>query len=407
MEFSFTERIKELPEYIQGIDRVSEINTILEENPDWKIEAKESIEIFLRRMVELEASDLDFGGAGSLNFVWYRIQGNKRPYKDFSNISFDDATALICSILTERQLDGLMISQNSDFSYRINYSGISQRFRADAYLDLDYLAINFRRINAKPFPIDFLGFPPQITRRFDLGYEKKGLILVTGITGSGKSTTLDAIVAMNNDKNTGHIVIIGKPIEYVHASVKSIVRHREVGRDTISFKDGSIEALRQDPDIIIIGEMRDPETIMTALEITDSGHKVFSTLHTGSAIESVHRIVAECPTNEQDRVRMRLADVLSVVVSQKLIPDINGKLMMAKEILSVTPFVSAAIMNNNISEIYQMITEGKEYGMITLEQDLLRLFAAKRITKDTAISFANNKKRMMELLDYYNKRVNI
>ncbi|MDD3051319.1 MAG: PilT/PilU family type 4a pilus ATPase [Candidatus Cloacimonetes bacterium] len=407
MEFSFSEKLRDLPEYIQGIDRISEINNILEDNSEMKIEAKEAIDVFLRKMVEFEASDLDIGGSGSRNLVWYRIQGDKKPLQDFGKISFDDATALICSILTERQLDNLMISQNSDFSYKINIFNESQRFRADAYMDLDYLAINFRRINAKPFPLDSLGFPPQVARRFDLAYEKKGLILVTGITGSGKSTTLDAIVDMNNQKNPGHIVLIGKPIEYVHSSVKCIVRHREVGRDTISFKDGSIEALRQDPDIIIIGEMRDPETIMTALEITDSGHKVFSTLHTGSAIESVHRIVAECPSNEQERVRMRLADVLSVVVSQKLVPDVKGRLMMAKEILSVTPSVSAAIMNNNISEIYQMINEGKEFGMITLEQDLMRLFVNRKITKETAISFSNNKKRIIELIDYYNKRVNI
>ena len=405
LDFSFSKKLKELPEYIQGIDRVSEINNILNENEDWKIEAKKTLDTYLEKMVELEASDMDVGGSGSKYYVWFRIQGTKKPHQDFGEISFDDATALICSILTERQMDSLMISQNSDFSYSIPYQGVKQRFRADTYLDLDNLAINFRRINAKPFKISQLGFPRAIIQRFDLDYEKKGLILVTGITGSGKSTTLDAIVDMNNNKNFGHVVIIGKPIEYVHKSRKCIVRHREVGRDTISFKDGSIESLRQDPDIIIIGEMRDPETIMTALEITDSGHKVFSTLHTGSAIESVHRIVAECPSSEQNRVRMRLADVLSVVVSQKLVPGLKGRVVLAKEILSVTPSVSAAIMNNNISEIYQMINEGRQYGMITLEQDLLRLYANGKISRETAISFSNNKKRIKELLEYYRRKV--
>jgi twitching motility protein PilT len=210
---------------------------------------------------------------------------------------------------------------------------------------------------------------------------------------------------MNNHHNEGHITIIGSPIEYFHQSSKCIVRHREVGRDTLSFKDGTIESLRQDPDIIVIGEMRDPDTIMTALEITDSGHKVFSTLHTASASESIHRIVAECPVEEQQRVRMRLADVLSVVISQKLVPSTDGKRIMAKEILNVTANVSAAIINNNIGEIYQMITEGKEQGMITMEQDLLRLYMNKIITRKMAIGYANNKKRMVDLIQYYQNKM--
>jgi len=210
---------------------------------------------------------------------------------------------------------------------------------------------------------------------------------------------------MNNEHNEGHITIIGSPIEYFHPSNKCIVRHREVGRDTLSFKDGTIESLRQDPDIIVIGEMRDPETIMTALEITDSGHKVFSTLHTASASESIHRIVAECPVEEQQRVRMRLADVLSVVISQKLVPSIDGKRIMAKEILNVTANVSAAIISNNVGEIYQMITEGKEFGMVTMEQDLLRLYMNKIITRKMAIAYANNKKRMVDLIQYYQSKV--
>ncbi|MBW6516347.1 MAG: type IV pilus twitching motility protein PilT [Candidatus Cloacimonetes bacterium] len=405
MKFSFSTKLKELPYYIQGIDRVAEINRIISENPDYRLEAQKTINTFLNKMIELEASDIDFGGMGANRRVWYRVFSRKFPFNEFSQLEHDDSTALICSILSEKKIDSIILSQNADFSYQIEQDGLLHRFRADAYMDLDFLACNFRHINPQPFTMESLGFPAPIVRKLDLDFEKKGLILVTGITGSGKSTTLDAIINMNNNHNEGHVTIIGSPIEFFHKSNKCIVRHREVGRDTLSFKDGTIESLRQDPDIIVIGEMRDPDTIMTALEITDSGHKVFSTLHTGSASESIHRIVAECPVEEQQRVRMRLADVLSVVISQKLVPSTDGKRIMAKEILNVTANVAAAIINNNVGEIYQMITEGKDLGMVTMEQDLLRLYMNKIITRKNAIAYANNKKRMVDLIQYYQNKM--
>ncbi len=226
---------------------------------------------------------------------------------------------------------------------------------------------------------------------------RDGLTLVTGVTGSGKSTTLDAVIDANNDDVEAHVVIIAKPVEFMHESRKCIIRHREVGRDVRSFKEGIVHSLRQDPDIVVIGEMRDPSTISAALEITDSGHKVFSTLHTSSAVESLDRIVAEYPPDEQDRVRNRLADVLRCVISQKLLPRVGGGRIMAKEVLWMTPSSRAAIKNQNTGEIYQMMWEGWNQGMITLEQDLFRLMRQGRITTDTAINFANNKRRLNQL----------
>jgi twitching motility protein PilT len=166
----------------------------------------------------------------------------------------------------------------------------------------------------------------------------------------------------------------------------------------MSFKQGTIEALRQDPDIIIIGEMRDPDTIMAALEVADSGHKVLSTLHTSSAIESIDRIIGEVPPIEQERVRNRLADILRCVISQKLVPSLDGKRVLAKEVMVMTPSIRAAIKNNNTGEIYQMIAEGAEFGMITMEQDLRRLYLERKISLETAINYANNKRRMQQLL---------
>jgi twitching motility protein PilT len=229
-------------------------------------------------------------------------------------------------------------------------------------------------------------------------YIKHGLSLVTGITGSGKSATLDSIIDAHNKIDPAHIVIIASPIEYVHKSNVSIIKHREVGRDVATFKDGVTQALRQDPDIIVIGEMRDPETILAALEVTDTGHKVFSTLHTSSAVESIDRIIAEIHPNEQERVRNRLADVLISVVSQKLVPSLDGKRVMAKEVLLVNANVKAAIKNNNTSEIYLMINQGSQQGMITMEQDLKRLYLSKKISFDTAITYANNKTRIQQNL---------
>jgi pilus retraction protein PilT len=237
-----------------------------------------------------------------------------------------------------------------------------------------------------------------IERGLMFRHVRDGLTLVTGVTGSGKSTTLDAIIDANNDDVYAHVVIIARPIEYVHRSRKCLIRHREVGRDVRTFKDGIVQALRQDPDIIVIGEMRDPETISAALEITDSGHKVFSTLHTSSAVETIDRIVAEYPPEEQDRVRTRLADVLRCVISQKLVPKVGGGRILAKEVLWMTPSARAAVKNKNTSEIYQMMWEGGALGMTTLEQDLYRLVTQQLITPEVAFDFANNKRRLQQLL---------
>jgi len=160
-----------------------------------------------------------------------------------------------------------------------------------------------------------------------------------------------------------------------------------------------VQSLRQDPDIIIIGELRDPDTILTALEITDSGHKVFSTLHTSSAVESIDRIIGEIPPSEQERVRNRLADVIQCVISQKLIPSLDKRRVLAKEVMIATPSVKAAIKNNNTGEIYQMMSESGELGMTTMEQDLKRLYLSKKISLETAMNFANNKRRLQQLLN--------
>lgn len=391
--------ISQIPQSTQGLERQIFLGDVVEKLPlESKQMLKNFVDALLMRMFVLNASDIDMGGYGGHGKIWYRIFGSKKPDPTLDPFTVDNTNVLIQSLLSARQRQFLYEQKNLDFSYMIMDGENMRRFRADAYMDLDHLALNMRAINATVRPYKSLELHANVTKIVSLAHTKEGLILITGITGSGKSTTLDAMIDLNNHTVDGHIVVIASPIEYVHKSDRCIVRHREVGRDVLSFKDGAIQALRQDPDIIMIGEMRDPETIFTALEITDSGHKVFSTLHTASAVESIDRVIGEVPPIEQDRVRNRFADVAKLVVSQKLIPSLDGKRVAAREIMIMNASVRAAIKNGNTGEIYQMIQESTELGMQTMEQDLKKLYLQKKISLESAMNYANNKKRMQQLL---------
>jgi twitching motility protein PilT len=389
-----------IPETAYGVERQMLIGDLVSrQSQEERVLVKRMFDGFLLRMDEITASDIDLGGFGSQGQIWYRIHGSKKPDPSVPTFTFDETNVIIQSILLERQRQFLYENRNLDFSYTIIKDDKMFRFRADSYFDLDQMALNMRAINAVVRPYKNLDFHPNVTKVVSLAHTKEGMILVTGITGSGKSSTLDSIIDANNHTVDGHCVVISSPIEYVHKSDRCIIRHREIGRDVLSFKEGAVQALRQDPDIIVIGEMRDPDTILTALEITDSGHKVFSTLHTSSAVESIDRIIGEVPPIEQERVRNRLADVIRCVISQKLVPSLDGKRILAKEVMVATPSVRAAIKNNNTSEIYQMMSESGDQGMITMEQDLKRLYLAKKISLEIAINFANNKRRLQQILN--------
>jgi twitching motility protein PilT len=330
-----------IPKSAIGIERHMAISELMDEISKNFMHIQQSLRAhmnyFLLRMSKINASDIDMGGHGGQGYIWYRIHGDKKPDKTLGQFSYDEISMLIQSLMVSQQRATLNLKRNLDFSYTISDEDKNYRYRADAYYDLDNLALNMRLINPGIFPYKQLEFHPNVSKIFSLEFDKSGLILVTGITGSGKSTTLDSIIDANNHSVDGHVVIIASPVEYVHTSDRCIIRHREVGRDTRSFKEGVVQCLRQDPDIIVIGEMRDPDTIVTALEITDSGHKVFSTLHTSSAVESLDRIMGEMDPIEKERTRLRLADVLKVVVSQKLMPSLDGTRVMAKEVLICTP----------------------------------------------------------------------
>ncbi|MEP0546851.1 MAG: PilT/PilU family type 4a pilus ATPase [Rhodothermales bacterium] len=353
---------------------------------------------FVRKMNELGASDLDIGGHATSGRVWYRVDGDKRPYDETGTANSDEIDVLLLNMAGETQQQELFDLGAIDFSYQLEGPKGMFRFRATMYFDYQHLGLCMRAIAQDLRSLKSVGFHPAIERGLMFEHVRDGLTLVTGVTGSGKSTTLDAIIDANNESFPGHIVLIAKPVEYMHTPKQCIVRHREVGQDVGSFKDGIVQSLRQDPDIIVVGEMRDPETISSAIEAADSGHKVFSTLHTSSAVESLDRMIAEYPHAEQDRVRNRLADTLRCVVSQKLLPKVGGGRVLCKEVLWLTPSVRAAIKNENVGEIYQMIWEGSRLGMVTLEQDLVRLLKERKITTETAINFANNKRRLQQLI---------
>jgi twitching motility protein PilT len=393
--------VSTIPASLIGRNRVTYLFEKLDKlSPEEKNGIRNLFNKLLTSMIERDASDIELGGHGNSGFIWLRIYGKKERVKDFPLFTEDESAIIILTLLNTTQLKVLSTTHNLDFSYSFLYERKNEnvRFRANAYFELDTLALNMRAINNQLRPIESLEFHPNVIKTMSHTFIKHGLSLVTGITGSGKSATLDSIIDAHNKIDPAHIVIISSPIEYVHKSNISIIKHREVGRDVTSFKDGVTQALRQDPDIIVIGEMRDPDTILAALEVTDTGHKVFSTLHTSSAVESIDRIIAEVHPNEQERIRNRLADVLISVVSQKLVPSLDGKRVLAKEVLLVNYNVKAAIKNNNTSEIYMMINQGGQQGMITMEQDLKRLYLSKKISLDTAIAYANNKTRIQQNL---------
>lgn len=390
-----------IPDYVRGDELQKVINKALQSmNSKTRLFLKEHFKTILLKMIEKNASDIDIGGNGCVGYIWYRVYGTKAPEQVFGTYPFRHTDILIQNILSPDDLEKLFIDRSIDLSYRILVQNNQVRFRTTVYFDMDHLCLNMRLINSEIIPINKLGFHTNIEKILNLNFVKQGLVLVTGITGSGKSTTLDSIIDANNRSCNGHMVIISNPIEFVHKPEKCIVRHREVGRDVESFKDGAIQALRQDPDIIMIGEMRDGQTISTVLEAADSGHKVFTTLHTSSTTESIDRILGEIRPEEQNRIRERLADVLTCVISQKLVPSLDGKRVLAKEVLVGTPPIRSAIRNHHTNELYQLVYQGAEQGMHTIEQDLVRLYKSKKISYKEAYAHANIKRRFEELAKF-------
>jgi len=288
-------------------------------------------------------------------------------------------------ITTKDQYEKLINDRNLDFSYRL---GDEHRFRVNFFYQMDGLSAVFRIIPVKILTLDELNLPEVIKTFTEV---QRGLILVTGVTGSGKSTTLAAMIDKINREQKKHIITVEDPIEFVHKDRGCLINQRGIGQDAHSFSDALRAALREDPDIILVGEMRDLETIDIALHAANTGHLVFSTLHTLDAKETIDRIVGMFGNEEQNRIRMSLASVLEGVISQRLIPTKKGGRVAGIEILKKTARIEQLIAENRDAEIPDALFEGKEiYGTQTFDQALLDILRRGEITEKTALEYATN-----------------
>ena len=342
---------------------------------------EEKLKLFLRSMISNEGSDLHLKSGA---VVRVRIHGVLRLLgKD--KLSADDVDSIARAIMTKEQYVRLKADKNLDFSYIL---GDEHRFRVNFFYQMDGLSAVFRIIPVEILSLDDLKLPEVIKSFTDI---HRGLVLVTGVTGSGKSTTLAAILDKINRETKKHIITVEDPIEFIHKDRGCLINQRAIGQDTHSFSDALRAALREDPDIILVGEMRDLETIDIALHAANTGHLVFSTLHTLDAKETIDRIVGMFSKEEQNRIRASLASVLEGVVSQRLVPNTQGGRTAAIEVLKKTARIEQLIMENRDYEIPDAIFEGKEiYGSQTFDQALLDLLREGRISEETTLEYATS-----------------
>jgi len=325
-----------------------------------------NLRALLEEVIEKEASDLHIT-AGECPKL--RIDG------DIVNSSFPEPLSpketlqLAYSVLTENQKKRFETEDELDFSFGIQNLA---RFRGNCFKQRGCVGMVIRMIPFSVKTFEDLGLPPVVAK---LAERPRGLVLVTGPTGSGKSTTLAAMIDKINKERKGHIITVEDPIEFIHRHQSCIVNQREVGTDTKSFANALKYALREDPDIILVGEMRDLETIAAALTIAETGHLALATLHTNSAAESINRIIDVFPSNQQSQVRAQLAFVLEGVVTQTLLPRAKGRgRMMACEIMVATPAIRALIRDDKIHQIYSALQSGKKHGMQTMNDALYQLY---------------------------------
>ncbi|EJT6170010.1 type IV pilus twitching motility protein PilT [Clostridium perfringens] len=281
-----------------------------------------------------------------------------------------------------------------DTSYSIHGKG---RFRVNIYKQRNSTALAIRVISLDMPTLDSLGYPETLK---DICNIKRGLVLVTGPTGSGKSTTLAALINEINSNRESHIITIEDPIEFLHKHNKSIVNQREIGKDTLSYERALKAALREDPDVILIGEMRDLETISTAITAAETGHLVFSTLHTIGAAKTIDRIVDVFPPHQQEQIKIQLASVLQTIISQQLVETVDGDRTAALEIMVATPAIKNLIREGKTHQIESSIQTGSKYGMRTMDMELANLYREGIITQETAMNSAIDREILSRLLMY-------
>jgi len=344
----------------------------------------------LEEMIERDASDLHIT-AGERPKL--RIDGDIQSSNIEVVLSPKDTLQLAYSVLTENQKKRFEMDDELDFSFGIQNLA---RFRGNCFKQRGCVSMVIRQIpfNIKTF--QDLGLPAVIAK---MAEKPRGLVLVTGPTGSGKSTTLAAMIDKINRERRGHIITVEDPIEFIHRHQGCIVNQREVGTDTKSFQNALKYALREDPDVILVGEMRDLDTIQSALTIAETGHLAFATLHTNSAAEAINRIIDVFPSHQQSQVRAQLAFVLEGIVTQTLLPKAKGRgRAMAAEILVVTPAIRALIRDDKVHQIYSLMQSGKKYGMQTLNDALYQLYMSREVALEECLRVSGEPNEFLRMI---------
>lgn len=348
--------------------------------------------VTLRELLELmakkNASDLHLtvGSPPQL-----RIDG-KLVKTDFDILTAQETKKLAYSIMSEKQKQQFEERSELDLSFGIENLS---RFRCNVFMQRGNAAVALRQIPFRIPGFEELGIPKVVAELAEL---PRGLVLVTGPTGSGKSTSLAALINKINQERYGHILTVEDPIEYLHRHNCSLINQREVYADTQSFAAALKYALREDPDVVLVGEMRDLETMEATLNISETGHLAFATLHTNSCAESINRIIDVFPSNQQEQVRVTVSFVLQAVISQQLIPKIGGGRVLALEIMICTPAIRALIRDDKIHQIYSLMQAGQKYGMRTMNQSLAELYLKHKVTLGDAMGRSSNVQELNELL---------
>jgi len=350
-----------------------------------------AIKELLEKMIDEQASDLHIAvGVPPM----LRVSGTLTPVVSVEPLTAHDTNELIYSVLNEDQIREFESEKELDLSFGIE--GVS-RFRVNVFCDRGSTVAAFRAIPWTVRTFDELGLPRSV---LGLSEKRQGLVLVCGATGTGKSTTLAAIIDRINSQHAYHIITIEDPIEFVHAHKKGVVNQREVRSDTRGFGPALRYILRQDPDVVLIGEMRDLETIQASITIAETGHLVFATLHTNDAAQSVNRIIDVFPAEQQDQVRSQLSMVIEGVIVQQLIPRIDGGgRVLALEIMIATPAIRSLIRDSKVHQIYGTIGIGALQGMMTMNQSLNRLYKRGLISYEEAVKRSMNPDELKNIIE--------
>jgi twitching motility protein PilT len=349
-----------------------------------------NLRALLEEMIEREASDLHIT-AGERPKL--RIDGDITDSSVPDILTPKDTLQLAYSVLTENQKKRFETEDELDFSFGIQNLA---RFRGNVFKQRGCVAVVIRMIPFNVRTFQDLGLPAVVAK---LAEKPRGLILVTGPTGSGKSTTLAAVIDKINKERKGHIITVEDPIEFIHRHQSCIVNQREVGTDTKSFGSALKYALREDPDVILVGEMRDLETISAALTIAETGHLALATLHTNSAAESINRVIDVFPPSQQSQVRAQLAFVLEGVLTQTLLQKASGRgRAMAAEIMVATPAIRALIRDDKVHQIYSAMQAGKKHGMQTMNDALYQLYMSREVTSDECLRVSPEPNEFLRLI---------